>query len=505
VPRPAFKAGEPWQPHGGKVRLLRRSAEINPMSDQSSNAGEPPPDVRPPAAPAAAASPPPEVRERLRALPSVDRLARMVARAELLARRAELLAGTSDDVDLVERARTRLEPSLRRVLNATGVVIHTNIGRAPLAQPAREAVGRAATGYANLELDLASGVRSSRQDHVAGLLCELTGAEAALVVNNCAAATLLAAAALAGPGREVVVSRGQLIEIGGGFRIPEVIAQAGSRLVEVGTTNRTRLDDYVAAVGPDTGAILRAHPSNFRAVGFVSEVAIEPLCELGVPVIDDVGSGVLLENLRALADEPPVRRSVRAGAAVVCFSGDKLLGGPQAGLIVGRRQPVDMCARHPLARALRIDKLSLAALEATLQLYRDPEHARRAIPVLAMLEIDPAVLRARAQRLASAGGGVVVESTGRVGGGALPLYELSGPVAALDPGPGSADALAGRLRAAEPPLLGRIQDERLLLDPRTLTDEEVEIAARVIPAVLAGSEGRPANRETPDQDPSERG
>jgi L-seryl-tRNA(Ser) seleniumtransferase len=492
VPRPAFKAGEPWQPHGGKVRLLRRSAEINLMSDQSSNVGERTPDVRAPAVPGAAQDPPPEVRERLRALPSVDRLARMVARVELLARRGELLAGASDEVDLVARARARLEPSLRRVLNATGVVVHTNLGRAPLADSAREAVARATTGYANLEFDLASGARSSRQNHVAGLLCELTGAQAALVVNNCAAASLLAAAALAGPGREIVVSRGQLIEIGGGFRIPEVIAQAGARLVEVGTTNRTGVDDYAAALGPDTGAILRAHPSNFRAVGFVSEVAIEPLCELDVSVIDDVGSGALLENLGPLADEPPVRRSVRAGAAVVCFSGDKLLGGPQAGLIVGRSEQVDMCARHPLARALRIDKLSLAALEATLQLYRDPDHARRAIPVLAMLDVDPTVLRARAERLASAGGGVVVESTGRVGGGALPLCELSGPVAAIDPGPTGADALAGRLRAAEPSLLGRIQDERLLLDPRTLADDEVETAVRVIEIVLGG--GGPSGR-----------
>ena len=482
------------------------------MSDQSSNVGEPPPDVGTPAPPGAAESPPraaeppaPEVRERLRALPSVDRLARMVARAELLARRAELLAGTNDDVDLVQRARTRLEPSLRRVLNATGVVIHTNLGRAPLAQPAREAVARAATGYANLELDLTSGMRSSRQDHVAGLLCELTGAEAALVVNNCAAATLLAAAALAGPGREVVVSRGQLIEIGGGFRIPEVIAQAGARLVEVGTTNRTRLDDYVERGGPRHRGDPARSPLEFP--GGRVRLRGGDRAPLRARRAGDrrrrVGGAA--EKLGALADEPAVRRSVRAGAAVVCFSADKLLGGPQAGVLVGRRQPVDMCARHPLARALRIDKLSLAALEATLQLYRDPEHARRAIPVLAMLETDQAVLRARAQRLASAGGGVVVESTGRVGGGALPLCELSGPVAALDPGSGSADALAARLRAAEPSVLGRIQDERLLLDPRTLTDEEVEIAARVITAVLAGSEGRPAKRETQARDLSERG
>jgi L-seryl-tRNA(Ser) seleniumtransferase len=434
--------------------------------------------------PSTVPSHPPEVAERLRALPSVDRLATMVARAELEARRAELLGGASDEVDLVARARARLEPSLRRVLNATGVVVHTNVGRAPLAAEAREALARVAEGYANLELDLGAGTRSSRQDHVAGLLCELTGAEAALAVNNCAAATLLAASALVGPGGEIVVSRGQLIEIGGGFRIPEVIAQAGARLVEVGTTNRTRLDDYARALGPDTGAILRAHPSNFRAVGFVAEVAVERLCELGVPVIDDVGSGVLADEVELLADEPAVRRSVRAGAAVVCFSGDKLLGGPQAGLIVGKRDAVERCARHPLARAVRIDKLSLAALAATLELYRDPEHARRQVPVLAMLETDPERLRSRARRLASAGGGVVVESVGRVGGGALPLLELSGPVAALDAGPGGATALAARLRAARPALLGRIQNERVLLDPRTLTDEEVELAVEVLERAL---------------------
>ncbi len=220
----------------------------------------------------------PRVADRLRALPSVDRLAAAVARAELAERRAELLAGADDEVDLVERARGRLRPSLRLVLNATGVIVHTNLGRAPLARAARAAVGRAALGYSNLELDLADGSRASRHDHVAGLLRELTGAEAAAVVNNCAAAVLLAVSALAGGTREVIVSRGQLIEIGGGFRMPEVVAQAGARLVEVGTTNRTRRADYEAAIGPDTGAILRAHPSNFRAVGFVEEVGVEALC-----------------------------------------------------------------------------------------------------------------------------------------------------------------------------------------------------------------------------------
>jgi L-seryl-tRNA(Ser) seleniumtransferase len=419
-------------------------------------------------------TPPPEARERLRALPSVDRLATAVARAELAERREELVSGAAPadpGADLVERARERLRPSLRRVLNATGVVVHTNLGRAPLADEARAAVARAAEGYSNLELDLAVGRRGSRQAHAEALLRELTGAEAALAVNNCAAAVLLAAAALAGGGRDLVVSRGQLIEIGGAFRIPEVVAQAGARMVEVGTTNRTRLSDYAEVLTAETGAILRAHPSNFRTLGFVESVEIEALCGLGVPVIDDVGSGVLADDVEMLAGEPPVRRSVRAGAAVVCFSGDKLLGGPQAGLLVGEREAIAACRQHPLARAVR-----------TLALYRDPDHARRAIPVLAMLTADEAALAARAERLARAAGAVVVKSTAKVGGGALPLLEIPGPAVALDARPAGADALAAALRAGDPPLIGRIQDGRLLLDPRTLTDEDADAAARVVQA-----------------------
>lgn len=423
--------------------------------------------------------------ERLRALPSVDRLATSVARAELRERRAELLAGACDDPDLVARARDRLAPSLRRVLNASGVIVHTNLGRAPLAPAARAAVTATAEGYVNLELDLARGVRGSRSDHVAALLCELTGAQAALAVNNCAAATLLAASALAGPGREIVVSRGQLVEIGGGFRIPDVVAQSGSRLVEVGTTNRTRLGDYEAALGPETGAILRVHPSNFRALGFVAEVGIEALCSLGVRVIDDVGSGVLADELELLGGEPAVRRSVGAGAALTCFSADKLLGGPQAGLIVGSTEAVAACARHPLARAVRIDKLSLAALEATLALYRDPEHARRAIPVLAMLDADPAELQTRARRLAAGTGGTVTESTARVGGGALPLLELRGPVVSLEHVGARPEQLAAALRRGDPPLLARIEDGRVLLDPRTLTDAEVALACSAVAAATS--------------------
>jgi L-seryl-tRNA(Ser) seleniumtransferase len=426
----------------------------------------------------------PRQRALLRELPQVERLAARVAAAEggsaeahraavsaaravVEERRAEILAGKARDgeeVDLVARARARLRPSLRRVLNATGVVVHTNLGRAPLAAAAREAVARAAEGYSNLEYDVGSGTRGSRGDHVEGLLRELTGAEAALAVNNCAAAVLLAVAAL---GREVIVSRGQLVEIGGAFRIPEVVEQAGARLVEVGTTNRTRLRDYVRAEGD---VILRAHPSNFRVVGFTEEVEIEDLCGLGLPVIDDLGSGNLAE-LEVLAGEPPVRRSVRAGAAAVCFSGDKLLGGPQAGIIVGTRDAVAACRRHPLARAVRIDKLSLAALEATLALYREPGRAVREIPVLRMLVDDPGT---RAERLAELTGGELVEATAKVGGGALPLLELPGPVVALDA------ALAAPLRAGDPPLVGRVRDGRLLLDPRTLTDEEVEVAARLV-------------------------
>ncbi len=422
---------------------------------------------------------------RLRELPSVDRLATHLARTVLARRREELLSGGAAEADLPARAEELLDPSLRPVINATGVILHTNLGRAPLARAARAAVERVAAGYSNLEYDLGAGERGSRRDHVSSLLCELTGAEAAMAVNNCAGAVTLAAAALAGGGRELIVSRGQLIEIGGSFRIPEVVAQAGARLVEVGTTNRTRLSDFTDAIGPDTGAILRAHPSNFRTLGFVEEVEIEELCALPVPVIDDVGSGVLAEELELLADEPPVRRSVRAGAALVCFSGDKLLGGPQAGLIAGRAASVEKAARHPLARALRIDKLSLAALEATLALYRDPELAAREVPALAMLLAPREELERRAREIARATGGEVVEVSSRVGGGALPLTDLAGPAVSVDPGAGGADAAAASLRAHDPPVVVLIRDGRLLIDPRTLGDEEARLAAQAVCEVLA--------------------
>ena len=445
----------------------------------------------------------PELNALLRSLPQVDELAaRLVgvphtlavtaARAVIDARRNALVAGDSVDVDLVRAAQEWLEraarPSLRAVVNATGVIVHTNLGRAPLAPAAAAAAAEAGRGYSNLEYDLEKGERGSRQAHVEELLRELTGAQAALVVNNCAAAVLLAAAALAA-GRDLIVSRGQLVEIGGSFRVPDVVAQSGARLVEVGTTNRTRLADYERALGPETGAVLRAHQSNFRTVGFVQEVEIEALCGLGVPVIDDVGSGSLAERVPELADEPPVRRSVAAGCAVTCFSGDKLLGGPQAGLMVGTRDAIERCRKHPLARALRIDKLSLAALEATLRIYRDPAAALRELPVLRMLTAgeDELATRAELMRATLAEAGVdarVIRADAKVGGGALPLLELSGPVCAVDPAPLSLDELARRLRASDPPVVGRARQGWLLLDPRTLDDSDAGTAASGVIAAL---------------------
>ena len=322
------------------------------------------------------------------------------------------------------------EPSLRRVLNATGVLVHTNLGRAPLADAALARVLEVGRGYSNLEYDLASGERGSRQDHLAPLLRRLTGAEAALVVNNNAAAVLLALAALA-EGREVIVSRGELIEIGDGFRIPDVLARSGARLVEVGTTNRTRAADYERAIGPDTAVLLRVHQSNFRVVGFSERPQLAELAEIArrheLPLVDDLGSGALV----AVGDEPTPAESLRAGADLVCFSGDKLLGGPQAGVVVGRADLVERLRRHPLQRALRADKLTLAALEGTLLLALDPEGARRdSCPAHAPRAARG--VRARAERLAALVGGEVEETVARVGGGALPLAELPSAACAVE-------------------------------------------------------------------------
>jgi len=437
------------------------------------------------------------IPERLRKLPSVDQLAdelledrisgsgptpaeaATAARAVLAQRREEILAGESAHSDLKALAKEWLKPSLRRVLNGTGVVIHTNLGRAPLANSAAEAVNALARGYLNLDLDLASGQRTGRHTHLAELLCELTGAEDAIAVNNSAAAVLLAVAALAGPERPIALSRGHLVEIGGGFRMPEIIAQTGTRLIEVGTTNRTHPGDYRRALDAGAKVIMRVHPSNFQTLGYTSEVDIQTLCELGAPVIDDIGSGVLAENMPLLAPEPSVRHSIQAGAAIVCFSGDKLLGGPQAGVMLGAKTAIDACREHPLARALRIGRLPLAALEATLRLYRDPERALNEIPVLAMLNVDPARLWHRARTLAWKTNGELIETTARVGGGALPLLELTGPAVAL-PDHGKPTQLAAALRVADPPLLTRIHEHRVLVDPRTLPDNALTAAVNVI-------------------------
>ena len=391
-------------------------------------------------------------------------------------------------------------PSLRPVINATGVVLHTNLGRAPLAQEAREAMVAAGAGHVNLEFDLEGGGRGSRYVHSVGLLRELTGAEDALVVNNCAAALVLALAATA-RGRDVVVSRGELVEIGGGFRIPDVLRSAGVRLREVGSTNRTSLEDYAAAVrAGGVGAILKVHRSNFRIEGFTEAPALEALVELGgrydVPVIHDLGSGLLVDPERlGLPPEPRPRESVDEGAAVVCFSGDTLLGGPQAGLVVGRRGVVSQMREAPLCRALRVDKATLAGLEATLRLYRDPEDAIRRIPVLARLSLAPALLEARARGLAGrldaalSAAGIGIEAAageGRVGGGTYPGHPLPSWTVRVKPADGDVDGLARRLRIGNPAVVGRIVDGEWVADLRTVPEIEEPVLERRIGEAIRG-------------------
>ncbi|MDO9083061.1 MAG: L-seryl-tRNA(Sec) selenium transferase [Humidesulfovibrio sp.] len=382
-------------------------------------------------------------------------------------------------------------PRFRRVVNATGVVVHTNMGRSLLAPEAVLAVAEAAAHYSNLEFDLASGERGSRYAHVEGLLCRLTGAEAALVVNNNAAAVLIVLDTLC-KGREVIVSRGQLVEIGGSFRIPEVMAKSGAILREVGATNRTHLRDYEAAITLETAAFMKVHTSNFRQVGFVKEVPLSELKTLaatfGLPVIEDLGSGSLLRlDVDGLPGEPTAGESVAAGADVVTFSGDKVLGGPQAGIIVGRREIIERIKQNPLNRALRIDKMTLAALEATLRLYLDPELAKNRVPTLSMMTRSLVSLRAQASRLA----GLLKKHLGdrldvtvrrgvsRVGGGAFPEADLPTALVALVPSaaPGagaglSVDSLRQALLATDPPLVGRVEDGALCLDPRTVDASE---------------------------------
>jgi len=400
---------------------------------------------------------------------------------------------------IAARAAEMAKPSLRRVVNVTGTLLHTNLGRAPLCAEALQAVTEIAQGYSNLEYDLEAGQRGKRFTHVEELICRLTGGEAATVVNNNAGAVMLALAALAG-GRSALVSRGELIEIGGSFRIPDIMAASGVELVEVGTTNKTHLKDYAEAIGSSSALVLKVHTSNYRILGFTEAVSGEELARLahqhGLPVLEDLGSGLLIDlPPHGLPREPTVREALQTGIDLVTFSGDKLLGGPQAGIIVGKRAVIDKLRKHPMARALRIDKLTLAALEATLRLYLDPHKALARVPTLKMLSLTVAELQKRCENLLvrlreTLGEAVVcsiVEATATVGGGALPLAELPGRAIALVPVKLSVNELASRLRHCEPPVIGRIQDDRYLVDPRTLNaDDETLLIEALLQVIQPG-------------------
>ncbi len=393
-------------------------------------------------------------------------------------------------------AENKQAASLRHVINATGTLLHTNLGRAPLCDAALEAIDRVSRSYSNLEFDLQTGQRGHRFSHVEELLCRLTGAEAAAVVNNNAGAVLLGLTALA-RGKEAIVSRGEMVEIGGAFRIPEVMEAGGVILKEVGTTNKTHLKDYRSAIGEQTGLLLKVHTSNYRIVGFTAQVPGAEMVALakehGLQVMEDLGSGMLMDlSPFGLPREPTVREAVEAGIDLVTFSGDKLLGGPQAGLIVGTRAAVDAIRSHPMARAMRIDKLSLAALEATLSLYLDRQRALREIPVLRMLSVPPEELEERckaftaklSQSLEKLAEIEVVAEPSAVGGGALPLTELPGFAVSVAPTNVSVDALAGRLRGTRPPIVGRCQENRLILNLRTVLPQEEKILIEALREAL---------------------
>lgn len=442
-------------------------------------------------------------KERLRALPSIDELlgsptlrevlsphprARSVAalRSAVQRARERLLRGEPrgfEEADVHAALNALTRPNLRAVQNATGVVLHTNLGRAPLPPAALERIAQISGGYCNLEYDLDEGARGSRFAPVVPLLRALTGAEDAVVVNNCAAAVLLALSALAA-GKEVVVSRGELVEVGGGFRIPDVMRQSGARLVEVGTTNRTRLADYERAMGPDTALLLQVHPSNFAVVGFTEAVSTQALAGLaharGLPLVCDLGAGRLAaEPAPGLSGAPTVRSFLEAGADGVMFSGDKLLGGPQAGILVGRRTFLDRVRSHPLSRALRVDKLTVAALEATLELYRDGR--TQEIPALALLNQSPENLRTRAERLCalleSHGVRSAVEQVeGQVGGGSLPLARPVSFACTVSGG----ERLLAALREGSPPVIARLSEGRVVLDVLCLGDAALEAVAQAV-------------------------
>jgi L-seryl-tRNA(Ser) seleniumtransferase len=457
------------------------------------------------------------MQAEFRKLPSVDKLLRrdelrqlakihghqLVAgaiRAELEVARGQVMAGqpapAADALAQAAMARLSVEvrPSLQPVINATGVIIHTNLGRALLSQQAREAMLQAASTYSNLEYSLEAGLRGSRYVHAADLLCRLSGAEAAVVVNNNAGAVILALTALA-RGRDVIISRGQLVEIGGGFRIPEIMAQSGANLVEVGTTNRTYVHDYEQAIDPDRrGMLLTVHYSNYQITGFTSQPSLAELSELSrryqVPLMEDLGSGTLLDTASfGLAHEPTIQESLAAGAEIVTASGDKLLGGPQAGLIFGKTDLIARLKKHPLIRALRVDKTTLAALQATLLAYLENK-ATEEIPVWRMISANIDDLARRAQgwqaalhRISQADTSLQVrDSDSTVGGGSLPGQTL--PTKALSISVASVDALAEKLRQADPPVIARIEDDLLLLDPRTVLPEQDKTLISVLTGIL---------------------
>ncbi|MCE5235764.1 MAG: L-seryl-tRNA(Sec) selenium transferase [Eubacteriales bacterium] len=428
-------------------------------------------------------------------------------RAELASIREGLLSGALQEAPSVGRIEAAVlarverngENALKRVVNATGIVLHTNFGRAPLPKAAVEAVNSVAAGYSNLEYSLCDRQRGSRDDHVSKLVAELTGAEDALVVNNNASAVLLALAALA-KAKEVLLSRGELVEIGGCFRVPEVMEQSGCILKEVGTTNRTRLADYARALSPACGALLKVHTSNFKMTGFVESASVEELSSLakdaGLPLIHDLGSGVLNRRIKTLVpmlaqhDEPTLEDSLTGGADVVCFSGDKLLGAAQAGIIAGKKAYIDVMRKHPLLRAMRVDKMTLAALEATLRLYRDPARAMKEIPALHMLSASALEVKEKAERLLrlfSLGDAATLELTEtavQAGGGSVPGGETKSYAVAVGPKDISVDELDRRLHAQKLPVVGRISKERLLLEARTLFEEDLEPVALALAFAL---------------------
>ena len=390
------------------------------------------------------------------------------------------------------RVQRLAAPSLGPVINATGVVLHTNLGRAPLAAPALAALARVGLGYANLEYDLSRGTRGSRHGLCRDLLVELTGAEDAVVLNNAAGAVLVALSALA-RGGEAIVSRGELVEIGGAFRIPDIMARSGATLVEVGTTNRTHLKDYEGALTPASKLLLKVHQSNFQVTGFTAQVPAQEIATAGhargVASLYDLGSGLLIDLAPwGLTGEPTVPQALASGMDAVAFSGDKLLGGPQAGILLGTRAAIEACRNDPLARAVRADKLTLAALEATLVLYRDPATSLREIPVLRMLTEDVAQIRQRAEALHKGVGTAadVVEGESEVGGGSFPGAQLKTWLVRVNPRPLTPDTLAARLRASDPPVVARIGDDRVLLDPRTIFPDQVETVARAVRSALDG-------------------